>query len=79
MEAEDLTSSTGGPIVLDVLLLDLVDQVQRLVIEACIWAPEIGTLEELDLAVLLVVVEVEEGGHLAEGVTGADELLLDQG
>ena len=79
LKTEDLSSAASSPVVLDMLLLDLVDQVQWLVVEARVRASVIGSLEKLDLASLCVVVQIQKTGYFVQCISWPSELLLDQG
>ena len=77
-EAHNVTTTTASPLVLDLLLLNLVEQIKRLVEVASVSTAEIGALQDTNLTCLRISVLVQQDVQLRDGVSRPNELLLNE-
>ena len=77
-QAHDIVSSTTSPVVLNLLLLNFVKQVERLIKVASVSTTKICTLKQTNLTRFGVTVLIEQYVQLSNGVSRTDKLLLDE-
>ena len=75
---DNISTATTASIVLDLLLLNLVQQVQRLVEETSVRAAEVRALKQANLHRLHVIVLVQQHVQLADCLCAPHKLLLDE-